>query len=93
MKLSFSEKKLLEGGPVVVHYSGNRASDGQPLFVYLLLDKERLEALHRDIEEKDSLVFADYGRVLHSGYGEATEEDEQAANEAAQALADGMRGA
>ena len=76
MTFTYTEKLALKDGYVVAVLNGT-AGDGRNIFAYVITDQERLEVFAKDCQRDCSIQLSSYGSVLHSGYGEPTDMDEQ----------------
>lgn len=51
---------------------------GEPFFHYIMAKKSQIDQMHRDYAEQKDVNFANYGEVIHSGWGKnPSSEDER----------------
>lgn len=75
MYLTNAQKLELESHYGVVLTRG-KDMNGQVFYAYILADKDAIDRMNRDFEEKKSNVnFAGYGRILAYGPGENPPEE------------------
>jgi hypothetical protein len=62
------EAQTLDGYDYLVLLRSSTPDD-QPFYVYLRVARERLEALRRKVGSGETVVFRDYGEILHKDWG------------------------
>lgn len=74
MGLSHVEKLKLRNHNAIVLCNG-RNKDGTDFWIYLEVDKEAAEQMHKDYESQVTVNFTDYGKVIKSGMGKEPPEE------------------
>lgn len=72
VELSRSEKMLAEKTVCILLVRGE-ATDGQPIFAYVAVRADKLEAF-MEAQKSDQFFPEDYGMVIESGEGEPSDE-------------------
>lgn len=79
--MSFSEMVKIGNNKAVVLCRGVTDS-GEKFFHYIISDKANIQQMQRDFADKKEVDFANYGEIIHSGWGaEPTDEDEKSVNQ------------
>lgn len=84
MALSFQKKIMLQThlGVVLCRSADEK---GTQFFHFLLVDASAFRHLQRAYTANSVIDFGSYGKIIHSGWGEPTEEDQEIANQLANA--------
>mgnify|MGYP000561841656 CR=1 FL=1 len=78
MELSFRDKILLQGGKVFLRLT-SRNIFGDATYAYLVSDREMLDKLKKEIEQKAYVSYSDYGDMIMFGAGEPDAQKEEMA--------------
>ena len=84
MALSFQQKLIFSTNRAVTLCRGADKA-GQAFFHYIVVDRRGFETMQRDYNTGKVVDFKSYGDIVHSGWGEPTDEDQALANQLANA--------
>ena len=78
MELSFRDKVLLQNGKVFLRLT-SRNIFGDATYAYLVSDKEMLDKLKTELEQKAYISYSEYGEMIMFGTGEPDAQKEEMA--------------
>ena len=75
--MPFTDIVKIGSGKGVVLCRAVSAETGEELFHYIKATRQYIEQMHRDYRDGKAADFSQYGEIIHSGWGEPSEEDEK----------------
>lgn len=84
MALTFQQKLMFQTHLGVILCRAQDA-DGASFFHFILADRKVFVSMQSDFNNSKVVDFTSYGKIIHSGWGDPSDDDQEIANQLAQA--------